>query len=306
MSGIWENASLDEGDTDDTFGEEGRAVSADVGDVVEHALSSATAAKQMATEGVTIGASAREHGSRMTGVSDDRLIVALGGGSFQFPPNNGALDTFLLALARDHSGRDRPRICYVPTASADSDTTLADFYAAFSRRAEPSHLALFDRTVDDLDALLRAQDIVFIAGGNTANMLALWRLHGVDRALLAAWEAGVVMSGVSAGGICWFEGFTTDSFGPELRAVRDGFGVLRGSFIPHYHGESQRRPLFHRLVADGTLPGGYGVDDGAALVFHGTELSEAVTSLPDATAYRVDALDGQIREQRLGARRLDV
>ena len=241
----------------------------------------------------------------MPGVSDDRLIVAMGGGGFQFPPDNGRLDAFLLALARDRSGRDRPRICYIPTACADSTATLTDFYAAFSGRAEASHLALFNRTVHDVNEFLLAQDVVLIAGGNTANMLALWRLHGVDRALLAAWGAGVVMSGVSAGGICWFEGFTTDSFGPELRAVRDGFGVLRGSFIPHYHGEAQRRPLFHRFVADGTLPGGYGVDDGAALVFHGMELDEAVASLPNASAYRVDAVDGHVREERLGARQLE-
>jgi peptidase E len=106
--------------------------------------------------------------------------------------------------------------------------------------------------------------------------------------LREAWEAGVVMSGMSAGAICWFEGFTTDSFGPELRPVRDGLGVLSGSFIPHYHGEEQRRPLFHRLVADGMLPAGYAVDDGAALVFHGTELQDAVAAGPGAGAFRVE------------------
>jgi dipeptidase E len=239
-------------------------------------------------------------------VADDRLIVAIGGGTFQFPVDDGRLDAFLLGLARERSGRDRPRVCYIPTAAADSDATLLDFYRAFGGRAEPSHLALFARTVSDLDGFLADQDLIFIAGGNTANMLAIWRLHGVDRAVLGAWEAGVVMSGVSAGGICWFEGFTTDSYGPELRPVRDGLGVLRGSFIPHYHGEPQRRPLFNRLVADGTLPPGYGVDDGAALVFRGTELAEAVTSLPDAAAFRVDLVDGEAREERLAARELTV
>jgi peptidase E len=164
-------------------------------------------------------------------------------------------------------------------------------------------LTLFNRVVDDVDAFLLAQDLVFIAGGNTANMLAIWRLHGVDRALLAAWEAGVIMSGVSAGGICWFEGFTTDSFGPKLRPVRDGFGVLNGSFIPHYDGEAQRRPLFHRLVAEGTLPGGYGVDDGAALVFRGTELREVVADRPDAHGYRVErGPDGTVVESELDTR----
>ena len=238
-------------------------------------------------------------------MADDRLIVAIGGGTFQFPVGEeGRLDAFLLGLARERSGRDRPRICYIPTAWADDEATVADFYGAFGDRAEASHLALFNRTMADVDAYLLDQDLVFIGGGNTVNMLAIWRAHGVDRALLAAWEAGVVMSGVSAGGICWFEGFTTDSFGPELRAVRDGFGALSGSFIPHYHGEAQRRPLFHRLVADGTLPPGYGVDDGAALVFRGTELVEAVTGLPDGGAFRVEAVGGAAVESELPVRLL--
>jgi dipeptidase E len=239
-------------------------------------------------------------------VADDRLIVAIGGGTFQVPGvDDGRLDTFLLSLAQERSCRERPRVCYIPTAAADSDATLADFYRAFDDRAEASHLALFARTVSDIDGFLGGQDLVFIAGGNTVNMLAIWRQHGVDRAVLAAWESGVVMSGVSAGGICWFEGYSTDSYGPELQAVRDGFGVLSGSFIPHYHGEPQRRPLFHRLVADGTLPPGYGVDDGAALVFRGTELAEAVSALPGAAAFRVERVDDDAEETRLSVRMLD-
>ncbi|HEX5013398.1 MAG TPA: peptidase E [Candidatus Limnocylindrales bacterium] len=237
-------------------------------------------------------------------MAGDRLIVAMGGGGFQMPPDNGLLDDFLVGLARERSGRDRPRICFIPTAWADSDALIADFHAAYDGRAETRVLTLFNRVVDDIDAFLLDQDLVFIAGGNTANMLAIWRLHGVDRALLAAWDAGVAMSGMSAGGTCWFEGFTTDSFGPTLRPVRDGLGVLQGSFVPHYHGEPQRRPLFHRLVADGTLPGGYGVDDGVALVFRGTELDEVVTSLRGAAAYRVDAVSGDVVETRLPARYL--
>jgi len=237
-------------------------------------------------------------------VPEPRLIIALGGGGFQLPPDNGLLDEFLVATARERSGRDRPRVCYIPTAWADSEATIADFHAAYDGRAETSILTLFERVVDDIDAFLLAQDLVFIAGGNTANMLAIWRIHGVERALVAAWRAGVAMSGVSAGGICWFEGFTTDSYGPTLRPVRDGFRILDGSFIPHYHGEPQRRPLFHRLVGDGTLPGGYGVDDGAALVFRGTERAEVVTSLPGAAAYRVDAVRDEVVETRLPARYL--
>jgi len=160
-----------------------------------------------------------------------RLIVAMGGGGFQMPPDDGRLDAFLLSLARERSGRDRPRVAFIPTAAADDDWAVARFYETYARTAEPSHLALFARTVEDVDAYLLEQDLVFIAGGNTVNMLAIWRQHGVDRALLAALDAGVVMSGMSAGGTCWFEGFTTDSFGPQLRAVRDGLGALEGSFV---------------------------------------------------------------------------
>ena len=225
--------------------------------------------------------------------------MAIGGGGFQMPPDDGRIDAFLLSLARERSGRDRPRVAFIPTAAADDDWAVARFYATYARHAEASHLALFSRTRRRRRRVyLLDQDLVFIGGGNTVNMLAIWRQHGVDRALLAAWQAGVVMSGMSAGGVCWFEGFTTDSFGPELRAVRDGLGVLSGSFIPHYHGEAQRRPLYHRLVADGTLPGGYGVDDGAALVFRGTELSEVVSS-----AARRGGVPGRTRRRQRPARR---
>jgi peptidase E len=237
-------------------------------------------------------------------MTDERRIVAIGGGGFQMPPDDGRIDAYLLSLARERSGRDRPRVAFIPTAAADDNWSVARFYGTYAREAAASHLALFWRTIEDVDAFLLDQDLVFIAGGNTVNMLAIWRQHGVDRALLAAWEAGVVMSGMSAGGTCWFEGFTTDSFGPTLRPVRDGLGVLSGSFVPHYHGEPQRRPLFHRLVAKGTLPAGFGVDDGVALVFEGTELAAVVTTRSDAGAFRVDIVDGEPREERLDAREL--
>jgi dipeptidase E len=237
-------------------------------------------------------------------VAEARRIVAIGGGGFQMPPDDGRLDAFLLALARERSARERPRIAFIPTAAADDDWAVARFYASYAREAEASHLALFSRTVEDVAAYLLDQDLVFIAGGNTVNMLAIWRQHGVDRALLEAREAGVVMTGMSAGGTCWFEGFTTDSFGPRLRPVRDGLGILAGSFVPHYHAEPQRRPFFHRLVADGTLPPGYGVDDGVALVFDGEELADVVTTSPDRGAWHVDIVDGAIREERLPAREL--
>ena len=229
----------------------------------------------------------------------------MGGGGFQMEPDNPLLDDVVIAAARARSGRDRPRVCLIPTASADDKGLIADFERLFAPRAEPRVLRLFDRTDDDLRTVVLGQDAVYVTGGNTANLLQIWRLHGLDEVLRDAWAAGVVMDGMSAGAICWFEACTTDSFGPTLRPLLGGLGILADSLSPHYHGEEQRRPLFHRLVADGTLPGGYGVDDGAALIFHGRELAEVVASDRGAAAYRVepDGAGGAI-ETRLPARYL--
>jgi peptidase E len=229
-----------------------------------------------------------------------RTIVAMGGGGFSMEPDNPLLDRYVLGLP----GVARPRVCFLPTASGDSDRYLADFYSTFARPAEASHLALFVRTIVDLEAVLLAQDVIYVGGGNTANMLAIWRLHGVDRILRTAWERGVVLAGLSAGSICWFESGTTDSFGPDLGILDDGLGFLPGSHCPHYDGEPQRRPAYHRQVEAGLLPAGYAADDGAALVFDGTELREVVASRPAAAAYRVEARDGVVEETRLATRYL--
>jgi peptidase E len=222
-------------------------------------------------------------------VTSRRTIVAMGGGGFQMEPDDLLLDDHVLALARERSGRDRPRICLIPTATGDDRELIADFERLFAPpRAEPRVLRLFGRTDDDLAAALLDQDAVYVPGGSTENLLALWRLHGLDGELRAAWEAGVVLAGMSAGAICWFDAATTDSFGPTLRPLRGGLGILEGTFVPHLHGEAQRLPLLRRLVADGTIPPGYGVDDGAALVFEDRELREVVTSDSGAGAWRVE------------------
>lgn len=212
----------------------------------------------------------------------------MGGGGFSMEPENPLLDDHVLHLGRAAHGRERPRICFIPTASGDSPDYLASFYAAFARRAEATHLALFRRTVDDIEGLLFDQDVVYVGGGNTENMLAIWRVHGVDRALRRAWEAGVVMAGLSAGSLCWFESGTTDSFGAGLATLSGGLGFIPGSHAPHYDGEPTRRPHYQQLVAEGLLPAGYAADDGAALVFRGTELAEVVAAGPGARAYRVE------------------
>jgi peptidase E len=235
----------------------------------------------------------------------DRIIVAMGGGGFSMEPDNPLLDDYTLELARQGRGRERPRVCFLGTASGDTPGYIADFYAALARRSEASHLSLFVRTVDDIESHLLAQDVIYVGGGNTENMLAVWRVHGVDRALRAAWESGVVLAGVSAGSLCWFEAGTTDSFGAGLAPLSAGLGFLPGSHAPHYDGESVRRPHYRRLIEDGRLPAGFAADDGVALVFRGTDLHEVVASRPGARAYRVElGPDGEAIETELPTRYL--
>jgi len=166
----------------------------------------------------------------------------------------------------------------------------------------PSHLALFPMpSVDDVRAHLLAQDIIWVGGGSVAGLMVMWRLHGVDEILREAWEAGVVLTGGSAGSLCWHTGGTTDSFGPELRPWTDGLGLVRGSSCPHYDSEARRRPLYQRLVREGALDPGYATDDGVGLHYVDGVLHEAVSDTRDASAWRVDH-DG---ETRIEARLLD-
>ena len=191
------------------------------------------------------------------------------------------LDGYILGLAR---GR---RVCFVPTASAESDEFVVRFYATYAPKAEPSHLSFAPWPPEDLRQFVCSQDVIYVGGGNTANMLAIWRVHGMDEALRAAWEQGVVLCGSSAGMICWFEAGLSDSFGPQLEGMRDGLGLLAGSACPHYDGEELRRPRYRQLVDDG-FPAGWAAEDGVALHFEGTELVEVVSALPDKRAYRVE------------------
>jgi peptidase E len=199
-----------------------------------------------------------------------------------------------------------PRVCLLATALGDNPAVLHQLSEAAQERGfAVSHLSLFPMpNVDDIAEHLLAQDVVWVMGGSVAGLLAMWRLHGVDAALHAAWQAGVVMTGVSAGSICWHVGGPTDSFGPELQPVTDGLGFVPFSNGVHYDAESQRRPLLQRLVGDGTLPAGYATDDGAGVVYRGTEFVEAVAEIDGAAAYFVAATDDGVVETRLDARKL--
>jgi peptidase E len=228
-------------------------------------------------------------------------IVGFGGGSTATAGNLSKLDQYVMEL----SGRERPKVLYLPTAAADADALIVAFYERFTGHAEPSHLKLFGAP----DAAvwrprLLEQDIIYVSGGNTANALAIWRAHGMDVALREAWEGGIVLCGGSAGMICWFECSVTDSFGPALAPFRDGLGFLPGSACPHYDGEERRRPVYHQLVATG-FPGGFAVDDFAALHFEGTTMKEAVTELAGHGVYRLDLLGGEVHETQIAARLLE-
>ena len=206
----------------------------------------------------------------------------MGGGGFM-AERDSRLDSFMLTL----TDASRPRVCFVPTPSGDSDRGIAAFFEAFSARdCEPSCLRLFG-TPERPAEHLAAQDVIYVSGGNTANALAVWRLHGIDDALREAWERGAVLGGVSAGANCWFEACVTDSFGPSLEPLHDGLGLLPSSFCPHYDAEELRRPVYRTLVDEG-FPPGYAADDNAALHFVGTELREVVGAHPNAAAYRVE------------------
>jgi peptidase E len=237
-----------------------------------------------------------------------RILATSGGflptdtGAFQW--RRGPLIDHAIELA---GAPDRARFCYVGTASGDSLNGTAGFYRAFAGSdVRPSHLELFGMpNVPDVRAHLLAQDVIWVGGGSVANLLAVWRVHGLDEVLRECWEQGVVLGGVSAGSICWYVGGPTDSFGLDLRMSPPGLGLLPYGNGVHYDSEDQRRPLLHALVADGTLPTAHATDDGVGLVYDGTDLVEAVSDRPGAAAYVVERqADGSVTETRIEPRPL--
>jgi dipeptidase E len=225
-----------------------------------------------------------------------RLIFAMGGGGFTEELGNALLDDFVLSLA--HSGE--PRILFLPTASGDTAGQISAFQARFGNRTcVPEHLSLF-RLRDakrPLEQTVLEQDIVYVGGGSMRNLLAIWRAHELDRLLVEAWRRGIVLAGLSAGAMCWFEGGVTCSSGPPVAIA--GLGLLAGSLTVHADGEPQRLPIWLAGVRDGTLPGGWALDDGVGALFCGARLERVVSSRPGAGAERVDAIAGELVRRRL-------
>jgi dipeptidase E len=219
-------------------------------------------------------------------------IIAMGGGGFS--EDVSELDDYVLEIAE----LDRPRVGFIATASGDSAGYIERFYEAFSDRASARHLRLFPMPSQDVASWISDLDVVYVGGGSTANLLAVWRVHGLDLLLRNAYERGAVLAGVSAGAMCWFEAGITDSFGP-YRPLRDGVGIVPGSFIPHYDADEQRRDALHSALQDG-LPAGLAADDAAAVHLVDGRLRTAVSARPGACAYRVWCdHDGEVIEEQL-------
>lgn len=229
-----------------------------------------------------------------------RQIVAIGGSALPPELDNLLLVQYFLRQTR----RRKPKVAFIGTAGGDAEAGRLRFYAGFSQfECKPTHLALFARTPRDLESFVLEQDAIFVGGGNTRSMLAVWRDWGLDRHLRTAWERGVVLGGGSAGSICWFEHGVTDSIAGPLTAL-PCLGFLRGSNCPHYDSEPLRRPTFRKLVASGRIPDGVASDDGVALHYIDGKLARVVSSRPRARGYRVTRSGRRAVERRLATRYL--
>jgi peptidase E len=225
-------------------------------------------------------------------------IVAFGGGGFSMERNGSLLDDYVLSLLDSA----RPRVCFLPTASGDADHYVVRFYRRFSASCQTSHVSLFRRdqgvggVEDELASHLLAQDLIYVGGGNVVSLLGTWRAHGLDEILRSAWRKGIVLCGPSAGSLCWFEE-ALSAFHGAPRSVR-GLGLLPYSNCVHYDAEPARRQEYHRFVGDG-MRAGFAADDGVALHFGRRRLRRAVSSRPDAGAFRVEPTADGVRETRL-------
>ena len=223
-----------------------------------------------------------------------RQIVALGGGMFSMEPENGLLDKYILNLAL----KEKPKICFLGTASNDGPEYREMFYKFFNQHnCEPSHLSFLDSPAN-LEKFIMEKDIIHVGGGNTKLIMEIWQKTGADKILKKAWEAGIILTGMSAGAICWFDDGITNPAPGKLDRL-PCLGILKGSFCPHYEDRADLKKAFHKLISEGTIKEGYGVEDSAALHFVDTELIRVISSKPGATAYKVSRARSRITDTKL-------
>ena len=221
-----------------------------------------------------------------------KQIIAIGGGGFGRSPGEGVIEKYIL----DQSDKEKPNICFIPTATGDNEAYKVNYYSTFSKlNCSPVHLDFFKRT-PDLEELIKQQDVIFVGGGNTKSMLAVWKDWGLDLILKEAYERGVIMCGVSAGAICWFEEGVTDSWSEELK-VMDCLGFVKGACCPHYDEEPQRRPSLSKFLTEGVMQSCYAVDGGCALHIENEQEYKAVVFAKDKNAYCVDLENNQVKEE---------
>jgi peptidase E len=241
-----------------------------------------------------VSATGRQPSEHVT--PEERLIFVMGGGGFTMEPANPLLDDYVLSL----SAKQEPRILFLPTASGDTTGQINAFKARFGGRTCVSEsLSLFRlRALDrPLEELVLDQDILYVGGGSMRNLLAIWRAHELDKLLTEAWKRGIVLAGLSAGAMCWFQWGVTRSSGPP--EALEGLGILPGSLSVHADGEPERLPVWLSLLRDGTVPSGWALDDGVGILFRGTKVERVVSSRPGAEAQRVDGIGGELLKKRV-------
>ena len=221
----------------------------------------------------------------------DKQIIAIGGGGFGRNPGDGVIEQYIL----DQTGKEKPNICFIPTATGDNEAYKVNYYSTFSKLdCNPIHLDFFKRT-PDLEQLIPQQDAIFVGGGNTKSMLAVWKDWNLDKLLKEAYEKGVVMSGVSAGANCWFERAVVDSWEEDLRVI-DCMGFIKGICCPHYDEEPQRRPAVKTFLEDGIIDSCYSVEGNCALHIKDDDEYLSVDFGKEKNAYIVSIDDGKVKE----------
>ena len=221
-----------------------------------------------------------------------KQIIAIGGGGFGRSPGEGLIEKYIL----DQSEKNDPKICFIPTATGDNEAYKVNYYSTFSKlHCSPSHLDLFKRTPNLKDLILK-QDIIFVGGGNTKSMLAVWKDWGLDLLLKEAYEKGVIMSGVSAGAICWFDQGVTDSWAEDLK-IMDCLGFIEGACCPHYDEEPQRKPSLNKFITEKTLKSCYAVDGGCALHIEDEEEFKSVVFSKNKNSFLVEMKDNKVTEK---------
>ena len=224
----------------------------------------------------------------------DRQIIAIGGGGFGRHPGVGTIEKYIL----QQSDKEKPNICFIPTATGDSDSYKVSYYTTLNKlNCNPTHLDFFKRT-PNLEELIKNQDIIFVGGGNTKSMLSVWKEWGLDTILKKAYLEGTIMSGVSAGAICWFEKGVTDSWADELN-VMECLSFTKGNCCPHYDEESERKPSLSQFIKEGLLKDCYAIDGGCALHVKNDELYKAISFMGEKNSFLVKKENGEIKEEPL-------